>query len=146
MHQLQRGIHSNQTEGSPWHLSLKCLAAQASPHYGVAILSQHGPPELLLSKSQGPLLALMAGITMYPTKRQAALTHGNDEGQHSLCLAFWGCIYIHETLIQDKTVVNTEEHLVLFRPGFCSKVLLEEGISPGWRHALPEMEPLAAPG
>ena len=62
IYQLQWGIHSNQTEGSPWHLSLKCLAVRASPHYGSAILSHHGPPEPLLSESQGPLLALMAGI------------------------------------------------------------------------------------
>ena len=145
MHQLQWGIHSNRTEGSPRHLSLKCLAVWASPHYGMAILSHHGPPEPLLSESQGPLLALMAGIAMYPIKRQTALTHRNDEGQHSPCLAFWGCVYIHETLIQDETVANTKEHLALFRLGFHSKALLEEGISPGWWHALPEMEPLAAP-
>ena len=77
---------------------------------------------------------------------QAALTHRNDEGQHSLCLAFWGCVYVHETLIQDETVANMEEHLALFRLSFRSKALLEEGISPGWWHALPEMEPLMAPG
>ena len=48
MHQLQGDIHSNQENRSPWHLSLKCLAVQASPHDGVAILSHHGPPEPLL--------------------------------------------------------------------------------------------------
>ena len=146
MHQPQWDICLNQTEGSPRHLSLKCLAARASPHYGAAILSHHGPPEPLLSESQGPLLALMAGITMYPIKRQIMLTHRNDEGQHSLCLTFWGCVYVHETLIQDETVANTEEHLALFCLSFRSKALLEEGISPGWRHALPKMEPLVAPG
>ena len=88
MHQLQWGMCSNRTEGSPRQLSLKCLAVQAFPHYGVAILGHHGPPEPLLSESQGPLLALMAGIAMYPVKHQLALTHGNDEGQHSLCLTF----------------------------------------------------------
>ena len=145
MHQLQWGIGSNRTEGSSRHLSLKHVAAQASPHDGAAILSHHRPPEPLLSKSQGPLLALMASIAMFPVKRQVALTHGNDEGQHSLCLAFWGHVYVHETLIQDETIANTEEHLALFCLGFSSKALLEEGILPGWRHALPEMEPLAAP-
>ena len=48
MHQLQWGIRLNQTEGSPRHLYLKCLAAQASPHYGTAILSHHGPLETLV--------------------------------------------------------------------------------------------------
>ena len=146
MHQLQWGIHLNWTEGSSRHLSLNCFAAWASPYYGAAILSHHGPPEPLLSKSQGPLLALMASITMYPIKHQTALTHGNNKGQHSLCLTFWGHVYVHETLIQDKTVANMEEHLALFCLGFHSKALLEEGISLGWWHALPEMEPLAAPG
>ena len=110
MHQLQWGICSNQTEGSPRHLFFKCLAARASPHYGMAILCHHGPPEPLLSESQGPLLALMPGIMMHPVKCQAALTHGN-EGQHSVCLAFWGHVYIHETLVQDETVTNMEERL-----------------------------------
>ena len=145
MHQIQWAIHSNQTERSPRHLSLKRLTARASPYYGGAMLSHHGPPEPLLSESQGLLLALMAGITMYPIKRQMALTHGNDEGHHSLCLTFWGCVYVHETLIEDETVVNTE-HLALFCLSFCSKALLEEGISPRWQCALPEMEPLVAPG
>ena len=76
MHQLKRGIRSNRAEGSPWHFSLECLAVRASPHDGVAILSHHGPPEPLLSKSQGPLLALMAGIPMYPVKCRVALSHG----------------------------------------------------------------------
>ena len=80
MHKLQQGIHLNQTEESPLHLSLECLAVQASPHYGPAILSHHGPPESLLSESQGPLLALMAGIMMYPIKCHATLSHGDDEG------------------------------------------------------------------
>ena len=110
MHQLQRGIHSNWTEWSPRHLSLKCLAVQASPYYGTAILCHHGPPEPLLSESQGLLLALMTGITMHPVKCQAALTCRNNKGQHSLCLTFWGRVYVHETLVQDETVVNTEEH------------------------------------
>ena len=145
MHQLQWGIHSNRTEGSPRHLSLKCLAAQASPYYGTAILRHHGPPEPLLGESQGSLLALMASIAMYPVKRQTVLTHRNDKGQHSLCLTFWGHVYVHETLIQDETVANMEEHLALFCLSFHSKALLEEGISPGWWHALPEMEPLVAP-
>ena len=139
MHQLQW------TEGIPRHLSLECLAVQASPYYGAAILNHHGSPEPLLSESQGPLLALMAGITMYPIKHQMALANGNDKGQHSLCLTFWGHVYIHETLIQDETVVNMEEHLALFCLSFCSKALLEEGISSGWWHALPEMKPFAAP-
>ena len=95
IHKLQQGIRLNQTEGSPWHFSLKCLAAQASPHYGSAILSHHGPPESLLSKSQDPLLALMAIISMYPIKRHATLSHGDDEGYYSLCLTFWGRVYIH---------------------------------------------------
>ena len=140
-----QGIHSNWTEGSPRHLSLKCLAAWVSPHYGSAILSHHGPPEPLLGESMGLFLALMAGITMYPIKHQMALTHGNDEGQHSLCLTFWSHVYVHKTFIQDKTVANTEVHLALFRLSFCSKALREEGISPGWQCALPKMEPLAAP-
>ena len=80
MHKLQWSIRSNQTEGSPWHFSLECLAVRASPHYSSAILSHHGPPEPLLCESQGPLLALVAGIPMYPIKRHAALTHGDDEG------------------------------------------------------------------
>ena len=80
MHKLQQSIHLNQTEGSPWHFSLKCLAAWASPHYSSAILHHHGPPESLLSECQGPLLALMANISVYPVKHHAALSRGNDEG------------------------------------------------------------------
>ena len=57
MHKLQQSIRSNWTEESPQHFSLECLTEQASPHYSLAILSHHGPPEPLLSKSQGPLLA-----------------------------------------------------------------------------------------
>ena len=80
MHKLQQGIRSDQTEGSPWHLSLKRLAVWASPHYGSAILSHHGPPESLLIESQGLLLALMASIAMCPIKRHGALSHRDDEG------------------------------------------------------------------
>ena len=136
MHQLQWSICLNWTEGSPRHLSFKCLAVWASPHYGAAILCQHGLPEPLLSKSQGPLLALMTGIMMHPVKCQAALTHRNDKGQHSLCLTFWGHVYVHETLVQDEAVANKEEHLALFRLCLCSKALLEESIPPEWWHAL----------
>ena len=80
MHKLQRSMCLNWTEGSPCHFSLKRLAVQASPHYSLAILHHHGPPESLLSKSQGPLLALIASISMYPVKRHAALSHGDDKG------------------------------------------------------------------
>ena len=80
MHKLQQSIRSNRTEGSPWHFSLECLAVWASPHYSSEILCHHGPPESLLSKSQGPLLALMAGILVYPIKCNAALNPGDDEG------------------------------------------------------------------
>ena len=125
MHQLQQGIRSNWTEGSPRHLSFKHLAARASPHYGTAILCHHGPPEPLLSESQGLLLALMV------------LAHRDDKGQQSLCLAFWDCVYIHETLVQDETVVNTEEHLALLSLGLCSKALLEDSIPLEWWCALP---------
>ena len=80
MHKLQQSICSNQTEGSPWHFPLECLAAWASLHYSSAILSHHGPPESLLSKSQGPLLTLMAGILVYPIKHHVALSHGDNKG------------------------------------------------------------------
>ena len=80
MHKLQWSVRSNRTEGSPWHFSLECLAAWASPHYSSAILSHHGPPEPLLCEDQGPLLALVAGIPMYPVKHHAALSHEDDEG------------------------------------------------------------------
>ena len=80
MHKLQWGIRSYRAEGSPWHFSLECLAVRASPHDGVAILSHHGPPEPLLSKSQGPLLALMSSISIYFVKRCVALSHRDDEG------------------------------------------------------------------
>ena len=80
MHKLQQSIRSNQTKGSPWHFSLECLAAQASPYYRSAILHHHGPPKPFLGKSQGPLLALMASILVYPIKRHVALSHGDDEG------------------------------------------------------------------
>ena len=130
MHQLQWGICLNRTEGSPRHLSLKCSAVWASPNYGTAILSHHRSPKPLLSKSQGPLLALMTDIMMHPVKCQVALTHRNDKGQNSLCLALWGCVHVHETLAQDETVVDVEEHLALFRLSLCSKALLEEGVLP----------------
>ena len=123
MHQLQWGIHLNQTEGSPRHLSLKCSAVWASPHYGAAILSHHRPPKPLLSESQDLLLALMTGIMMHTIKRQVASTHRNNEGQNSLCLALWGCVYVHETLAQDKTVADMEEHLALFHLSLHSKAL-----------------------
>ena len=80
MHKLQQSIRLNWTEGSPWHFSLEHLAVQASPCYSSAILHHHGPPESLLSESQGPLLALVAGISVYPIKHHAALSHGDDEG------------------------------------------------------------------
>ena len=80
MHKLQQSIHSDQTEGNPWHFSLECLAARASPHYSSAILCHHGPPESLLSKSQGLLLALMASISVYPIKCHSALSHRDNEG------------------------------------------------------------------
>ena len=80
MHKLQRSIHSNWTKGSPWHFSLECLAVWASPYYSWAILCHHGPPKSFLGESQGPLLALMAGILVYPIKRHAALSHRDDEG------------------------------------------------------------------
>ena len=95
MHKLQQSIRLNQTEGSPWHFSLECLAAQASPHYSSAILHHHGPPESLLSESQGPLLALMVGISVYPVKRHVVLSHGDDKGYHSICLTFWGHVDVH---------------------------------------------------
>ena len=50
------------------------------PHDSSPILRHHGPPDSLLSESQGPLLALMAGILMYPIKRHAALNGGGDKG------------------------------------------------------------------
>ena len=80
IHELQWSIHLNRTEGSPWHFPLKHLAVRASPHYSSAILQHHGPPESLLSECQGPLLALMAGISVYPIKHHVALSHGDDEG------------------------------------------------------------------
>ena len=73
MHKLQQSIRSNWTKGSPWHFSLECLAVRA-------ILHHHGLPESLLSKSQGLLLALMTGISVYSIKHHAALSHGDDEG------------------------------------------------------------------
>ena len=96
MHQLQWGIHLNPTQESPRHLSLKHSAARASPHYGVAILSHHRPPEPLLSESQGPLLALMTSITMHTIKCQAALALQEQQRPElplshplGLCLHTW---------------------------------------------------------
>ena len=80
MHKLQRSIHSNRTKGSPWHFSLECLAVRASPYYSLSILCHHGPPKPFLGESQGPLLALLAGIRVYPIKHHAVLSHGDDEG------------------------------------------------------------------
>ena len=80
MHKLQWSICLNWAEGSPWHFSLECLAAWASPHYSSAILCHHGPPESLLSECQGPLLALVTGISVYPIKHHVALSHRDDKG------------------------------------------------------------------
>ena len=146
MHKLQQSVCSNRTEGSPWHLSLECLAVWASPHYSLAILSHHGQPEPLLHEGQGPLLSLVASILMHPIKRHVALSHGDDECQHSLGLAFWGCVDVHQTPIQDETVADVEEHLALLCLGFCSQALLEESISSRWWLPLPEVKPLAACG
>ena len=107
------------------------LSSADIPHYCMAILSYHRPPKSLLSESQGPLLALMTGIMMHTIECQAVLTHGNDKGQDSLCLTLWGCAHVHETLIQDETVVDTEEHLALFRLSLCSEALLEKGVHHG---------------
>ena len=79
MHKLEWSVCPNQTEGSPWHLSLKRLAVQASPHYSSAILSHHGPPEPLLHKGQGLLLSLVASIPMHPIKHHAVLSRGDHE-------------------------------------------------------------------
>ena len=143
MHKLQQSICLNQTEGSPWHLSLECLAAQPSPHYSSAILSHHGPPKPLLHQDQGPLLSLVASIPMHPIKHHAALSHRNDKCQHSLGLTFQGHVDVHQTPIQE-TVVDAEEHLALRGLSSCSQALLEESISSRWWHTLPEAKPLAA--
>ena len=79
MHKLQRSVCSDRTEGSPWHLSLKCLAVRASPNYSLTILSHHGPPEPLLRKGQGPLLSVVASVPMHPIKHHAVLSCGDDE-------------------------------------------------------------------
>ena len=102
MHKLQWGICSNQTKGSPQHFSLNCLAVRASPYYSPAILHHHGPPKPFLCESQGPLLALMAGISVYPIKHHAVLSRRDNEGQHSLSLTFQGHVDVHQTLIQDE--------------------------------------------
>ena len=144
MHKLQRHVCSNWAEGSPWHLSLKCLAVQASPHYSSAILSHHGPPEPLLHEGQGLLLSLVASILMHHIKCHAALSCKDDKCQHSLGLAFWGHVDIHQTPIQDETVADAEEHLALLCLRFCSQALLEESIPSKWWHPLSEAKPLAA--
>ena len=144
MHKLQQSIRSNRTKGSPWHFFLKCLAVQASPYYSLAILHHNEPPKSFLGETQCPLLALMAGILVYPIKHHVVLSHGDDEGYHSLVLAFWGRVDVHQTLIQYKTIADAEEHLALLRLGFCSQTLFEESISSGWQHALSEVKPLAA--
>ena len=80
MHKLQQSIRSNRTQGSPWHLPLKCLAMQASPNYSSAILSHHGPPEPLLCEGQSLLLTLVSGIPMYSVECHAALSCRDDKG------------------------------------------------------------------
>ena len=80
MHQLQRSICSNRTEGSPWHFPLKRLTMRASPYYSSAILSHHGPPEPLLCEGQSPLLTLVSCIPMYSIERHVALSRRDDEG------------------------------------------------------------------
>ena len=80
MHKLQRSICSNWTEGNSWHLPIKRLAAQASPHYSSAIFSHHGPPEPLLCEGQGPLLSLMASIPVYSVKHHLVLSRRDDKG------------------------------------------------------------------
>ena len=102
MHKLQRGIRSNRTQGCSWHFSLVCLAAQASPYYSSAILSHHGPPEPLLCEGQGSLLTLLSGVPMYPIERHTALSRRDDEGQHSLSLAFQCHVDIHQTLFKTR--------------------------------------------
>ena len=144
MHKLQQSIRSNQTQVSPWHFSLICLTVWAPPYYSSAILSHHGPPEPLLCEGQGLLLTLVSGIPMYPIECHAALSCKDDEHQHSLGLTFWGCVDVHQTLIQDETVADAEEHLALFCLGFYSQALLEESIPSRWWHTLPEAKPLTA--
>ena len=144
MHQLQQSTCSNQTEGSPWHFPLKCLTVRASPYYSLAILSHHGPPEPLLCEGQSPLLTLVSGIPMHSVKCHAVLSCRDDEGEHSLSLTLQGRVDVHQTLIQDETVANAEEHLALFCLSFCSQALLEESISSRWWHTLPEVKPLMA--
>ena len=106
MHKLQQSVCLNWTEGSPWHLSLECLAARASPHYSSAILSHHGPPEPLLCEGQGPLLSLVASVPMHPVKCHAVLSCGDDKCQHSLGLTFRGHVDVHQTPIQDEAVAE----------------------------------------
>ena len=78
MHKLQWSIHSNRTQGRPWHFSLIHLTVQASSYYSSAILSHNGPPEPLLCEGQGLLLSLVSGIPMYPIERHAALSCRDD--------------------------------------------------------------------
>ena len=60
------------------------------------------------------------------------LANRNDESKDSLCLAFWGYVQVHETLIQDETVADTEEHLAMFCLSLHSEALLEKGV-PLWK-------------
>ena len=118
----------------------------ASSHYRVAIFSHHGPPKSFLSESQGPLLSLVTRVLMHTVQCHVELTHRNNKGKDSLCLTLWGCAHVHETLIQDETIVDTEEHLALFCLSLHSKTLLEKGI-PLWKRCVPpEMKPLATCG
>ena len=66
--------------GEPLALLPRTLGSTGIPHYSSAILSHHGPPEPLLHEGQGPLLALVASVPMYPIKHHVALSHGDDEG------------------------------------------------------------------
>ena len=124
------------------YFSLKCLTMQASPHYHTAIFSHHGPqksPEQEPRSSTGP-------DDWHHDAHCLAFTHRNNKGKDSLHLTLQGCAHVHETLIQDKTVVDTEEHLALFRLSLCSQALLEKGI-PSWeRCVLPGTKPLVACG
>ena len=61
-------------------------------------------------------------------------------------LAFRGYTHVHETLIQDETVADTEEDLALFNLSLHSEALLEKGVPPWKRCVLPETESLVACG
>ena len=65
---------------------------------------------------------------MHTIQHSAALTHRNDKGEDSLGLTLWGCAHVHETPIQDETIVDMEEHLALFCLSLHSQTLLEKGI------------------